>query len=282
MASVSTSSSTTIGTGNPVVTKPTSLAVGDLMFAQCSAIDSGVNPTYSTPSGWTLLTSNSVVSEKSQYLFYKVADSGDVAASNFTFTCSSASAKTAAGILRIANFSSASVATTSTVTAADTTSGTHTLTGITPLRGNELVILMATSGSQVGFSTATAFSSPAVATSNPGTWTNAWNRTTTTGSASTMFCSYASRPEATATGNATLAYSAGGGVNDTVVHFIVINSDQSQTHTPPTQTNLLSAPQIIIGRPIVFSNNTPTVTNTHITSWTNPDKGTTTWTNPDK
>lgn len=67
-----------------VITKPTGLAVGDLLVAIIGAT-SGTSGTIATASGWTSLadTGSSSLPIKIQW---KIADSSDVAASNFTFT----------------------------------------------------------------------------------------------------------------------------------------------------------------------------------------------------
>lgn len=75
-----------------VITKPTGLAVGDLMVAALAMHDSAdANRTFSTPSGWTLAT-NSTTGQSTlrvrTAIFSKVADSSDAAASNFTFSLS--------------------------------------------------------------------------------------------------------------------------------------------------------------------------------------------------
>ena len=69
--------------GTFLVTKPTGLTVGDMLVAITSLeeVYNGI-----TPSGWTSVTipSGSVNGNETN-LFYKLADSGDVAASNYTF-----------------------------------------------------------------------------------------------------------------------------------------------------------------------------------------------------
>lgn len=85
--------SSNTATGNNVsslvITKPTSLSVGDLLLVKLAMYDiSDANRTFLTPSGWTLQT-NSTTGSSSLLVrtatFSKVAESGDVAASNFTF-----------------------------------------------------------------------------------------------------------------------------------------------------------------------------------------------------
>ena len=79
VASVSTN---TMGTGG-VLTKPTGLAVGDLMVA---IVVAETVADLASPGGWTNQGSRDTANYAKTKLFTKVADSGDVAASNFTFT----------------------------------------------------------------------------------------------------------------------------------------------------------------------------------------------------
>lgn len=79
-----------------VITKPSGLAVGDLMLAIVQTneqADSGWN----VPSGWTAELNGNAGFGLTRAVFYKIADSGDVAASNFTF--GKTTSATAAGII---------------------------------------------------------------------------------------------------------------------------------------------------------------------------------------
>lgn len=84
------------GTSNVTVTKPTGLAVGDLMIAVAIEIST-------TQTGWTLIESETTTYDI--LVFSKVADSADVAASDFTFT---SGVQSAATIYRIDGQASAS------------------------------------------------------------------------------------------------------------------------------------------------------------------------------
>ena len=66
------------------VPKPTGLAVGDLMVAFGACVEVR---TISAPAGWSV-QADSVDSGARVYVWTKVADSGDTAASTFTFTVS--------------------------------------------------------------------------------------------------------------------------------------------------------------------------------------------------
>jgi len=82
----SVSSNSTWNTASTTITKPTGLTVGDLMVA----VIAKNNDQYGivAPVGWTLLYTDEP-SHTDSTSFYKVADSGDVAGSNFIFTTTS-------------------------------------------------------------------------------------------------------------------------------------------------------------------------------------------------
>lgn len=84
MTYVSSSSGTgATGAANITITKPTGLAVDDVMIV---ALTANKNP-WTVPSGFTQLqTGESAANAFRSYLYYKVATSTDVAATNFTFS----------------------------------------------------------------------------------------------------------------------------------------------------------------------------------------------------
>lgn len=89
---------------NPVVTKPTGLADGDLMIAVVGScigdVTSVTEP--STPSGWTKIVSQVIdTSNGWATVFAKVADSADASASDFTFPCDTSNSHNVAGLYRI-------------------------------------------------------------------------------------------------------------------------------------------------------------------------------------
>lgn len=104
---VQTSSGTTAtGASSITVTKPTGLAVGDFMFAFISFDDSSAK-TFTTPAGWTELQKNDS-DNQGLVCYYKEADSGDTAASNFTFNLSASTDRIAGAILRVDGLASGS------------------------------------------------------------------------------------------------------------------------------------------------------------------------------
>ena len=85
------------------IAKPSGLAVGDTMFAQ---LWSRSGSTYTTLSGWSVLysaTPSLAGASQPCSVFYKTADSGDVAASTFDFTNGTSTVKSGA-IIRVSGF----------------------------------------------------------------------------------------------------------------------------------------------------------------------------------
>jgi hypothetical protein len=99
---IQSTGSTTYGTSSVAIPKPTGLAVGDLMIAFISIGNSnGFSYT-----GWTLVGSSLPIPGAEIVVLKKVATSGDVAASTFTFICSNSPQLVGGIIYRItgANF----------------------------------------------------------------------------------------------------------------------------------------------------------------------------------
>lgn len=132
--SASTAVATTTSQTSFQPAKPTSLAVGDLMLAICNCADSR---TFSTPTGWTsLISGGNTDGTNRTYFFTKVADSSDVAATNFTFTCS---ATFNGGVVSLHRISGASTNAPTTGFATGTNSQTQTAPTITTPSNNCLV-----------------------------------------------------------------------------------------------------------------------------------------------
>lgn len=86
----------TANVGTVTVTKPTGLAVGDLMLAFMTLNLSGLTP----PSGWTQLDSDNATGGASfnNTVYWKLAVAGDVSATNFTWTAGDALSPFCGGI----------------------------------------------------------------------------------------------------------------------------------------------------------------------------------------
>ena len=115
-----------------VVTKPTGLAVGDLMLAFGGCADAR---TISHPGSWNAVGNDSNGTLR-VYVWTKVADSGDVAASDFTFTASGTFNNAIVSIHRV---SGASTNTPTVGFSSGTNSQTQTAPTITTPSNNCLV-----------------------------------------------------------------------------------------------------------------------------------------------
>lgn len=107
MALAVASTSSTSGSGtNLVITKPTGLAVGDLLLCVMSGTrNGGLNA--NTASGWTLADSEAGTDAVTR-IQYKVADASDVSASDFTFTFTLSATLSGGSLMRITGAPAAS------------------------------------------------------------------------------------------------------------------------------------------------------------------------------
>lgn len=191
--SVPSTSSTTFTSSPIVITKPTGLAVGDIMVCHLGFVPASFLSAITPPSGWAYVTGSSL---SDSVLLYKVADSSDVGATNFSFSFTGFGGITGAGgILRVSDAFLPLLATSSTDTdlgASTTPTFTNT---ITPLASDSLIILAA-----AGDLSDNVVSTFTIATSNP-TWTQAYQFNSATAGGRTVVCAYAIRSAATATGD---------------------------------------------------------------------------------
>lgn len=218
---------------NVTITKPTSLAVGDLMVAHLYKQASS-SPTIDTLSGWTSLL-NTANGNSRTSVQYKIADSGDVAASNFTFTGGGTDAFMSGAIWRITGTASTPIDTNSTL---NTWSGTSAdiAMGITPARASNLLLILV-GGSGIGSDS--DFSGYAIATSNP-SWTEAYD-VNGTSNLSQIAGAYAIRPEITATGN--VSFSSSGSASAGQACIISIQNILDATVSLDVATLASSAPE---------------------------------------
>lgn len=268
--------SASIADSSLVITKPTSLAVGDTMlagiyFSDDSSGSGGIN----TPSGWTLLNTTTTGTPAHEVLaiFIKEADSSDVAASNFTFTRSgSDSAYHLIGhILRITDFGINAGSSSNSSVAGVTT---LTLTGFTPSRANSLFVgFLANSAASTQLNT-----SIALTTNNPSWTERAETSQTDTSRRSTLSVYTASRPEATATGDITATYATS--VPSAHAYCVSLSPQVDGSITPTTYVNAYAInPNIPFGSGVdAIVENPTTATSRSKTSWVGENKPTTTWT----
>lgn len=125
--------------------KPTGLAVGDLMVARMLVAGSA-SMTPTLPSGWAIpsgaSTTYAAAFAQQTYLAYRVADSGDVAATTFTFDTTGATQYGAQGIISRITGAHTTTPINGTPTNQSTTTGTTgTFPSVTTSVANALVLL---------------------------------------------------------------------------------------------------------------------------------------------
>lgn len=219
----STSTAGFISGSGQAITKPTGLAVGDLMLAHIVIAKSGSTVSFS---GWTSIRTNdnSGNAVPRSYLFYKVADSSDVAASDFSYTTTPGiDEKSAGSITRITGQDATTPISTSNGTSTLTTNTSFSLAiGATPSFGNSgLMIFVA------GINAAGTTAGYAIATSNP-TWTEIQDISNGGSSQLIVASAYATRAAATATGNVSFTRSTS---SDCIAQIVIINESQGIIYT---------------------------------------------------
>lgn len=219
----SSQQNTTLGTGSITITKPTSLAVGDLMIAHLGEFATFAG--FNVPSGWASIyqAGNGSNFNVLTSLMYKIADAGDVAASNFTFTSVDGAAKVAGAICRITGFSSGDpIGGFNGID--DYSSGSVSFpAGFTPDGPDTLFLFTATCWRR-----APAFSNYAMVTDNP-TWAQSYQFTINTGGFDGgMALAYAQRASAAATGNFSMSV---GSTTDIEFCGIAINPNSGSIKT---------------------------------------------------
>lgn len=188
-------------TDNIVITKPTGLVAGDLMVAIIE--NGGETNTITPPTNWQEIIT---IAPGSYYLtsYWKIADSSDAAATNFTFDTTT-TAVSAAYMYRIDGHEPSNPIYSFNGTNVSNTANPSFAAAITPA-ANSLLILGFT-GQNLG--TPTTTSAYAIATSNP-TWTE---RGDINSLQSILSTATASRPESTSTGNFSCTLDSGDTTN---------------------------------------------------------------------
>lgn len=212
MAVAYQSAQTNNGTTTTItVTKPVSLAIGDLMLGAIQDVTNG----QSLPSGWTQV--RNIGANSGLIVFWKIATSGDVAATNFTFTGSNGFNKIGS-IARFTGTHQTAPVDQSNFVATNTNAATITSSGITPTAANSMFVMVA--GCYNGLGTALSVSGYAVVTDNP-TWTEAFDiNNGASGDRTQLSYAYGSRAQTTACGNATINPSPNAGGNLVILNII--------------------------------------------------------------
>ena len=267
-------------TSTCTITKPTGLATGNLMLALLFTYEGTGALSVTDESGWTTIegATSGFQGFKSMY---KVADAGDVAASNFTFDASGSADKFSGIIYRITGFNTASPVTNYDLVAYATNSTNPTFAcSVAPLLSDDLLIM--------GFigdtsNTSTTVSGYNISGTNP-TWTEDFEDTegadhiASTAHATGNSLSSITQFDVTTTNSCA----------DNIGILIALAEQKSNTQTPSVisivssvQTPTLSisfTPSVVTS---VVSVQAPTITLTGA-KWTTPDKHSSTWDNQNK
>lgn len=249
-----------------VVTKPSGLAENDLMIFHL--VTNGNNVTPANLSGWTYVGFSAAAgSARVSYCAYKFATSGDVAASDFTWSDIDAGSVGAFGGISVFRGVSQSATLFVQTSNRTTNTGSPSLTGITPSsRGDNLLVQLWNAGSNVS-----SIASYAIATSNP-SWSEAYD---VDGGNLVHSCAYAVRPQTTATGNFSCA--GGDGTTDWNAWFLsfgpALSTSQSETitHTENYERKISIFPSEEI-------THTDNLLSEKSRVWTQENKNPTTWT----
>lgn len=256
------------GIGTLTITKPTGLAVGDILVA---SVFGGGGGDVSTPSGWTsLITVDTDYDVYRARCFTKTADASDVAAANFAF--SNSYGGFCYGFL--SRLSGAAYDKITTYNRSNSATSSVSYTGVTPAYADSLFIIVSAFGNGGGSSP--YFSSYAMATSNP-TWTEQVEYDNGGGFASSIASS--TRSASTATGNISLSIS-GLGANSDVYSYLLVFLPTANVATTPTTVDLVSTiPPTLF--PISITSAVPAVTVVQENGiWTNDTQtATPTWVN---
>lgn len=272
---VTLESYTTVGISvgsSATLNKPTGLAVGDTMMAllTCTIVNSSHK--FTVPTGWNqeAINSDNTNSYRVQ-IMTKVADSDDVAASNFSFSISSSQAYGCA-LLRLSGYGI--VEGTSTATTTNTASVTSVVaTGFTPSRANDFFVIVA-GGYGPTAGTTFDFNSYSIATDNP-TWTE---QTELSDSAQDCVFAFATatRTQVTATGNVTVGVNNGSASasSDYCIAVIAVAPSLSASSNPDPLSITSRVDVLLSPASANFAVNSVTTNTMGEVEWTNQDKPT--------
>jgi len=127
-------------TASLVCTKPVGLSEGEMILAFVMTDATGKD--HGAPVGWSNVFEDYGPTSVTTSVFYKIADSSDVAASNFTFTCD-ASEAFGVHLLRVSGANATQSQPISQKTAVQSRGSTNTLTEITTDTANCLLFAIA-------------------------------------------------------------------------------------------------------------------------------------------
>lgn len=258
---------------------PDSVAVGDLLIAHVSS--TGESGSWATPSGWTEIQQGTT-GTLAVAAFYKIADSGDAAASTLPFV-QDTSSNAGGRMFRITGHKSSGPINTSQK-GTNANNATVTVGTITPSVAYCLILFLVAAKSDGATRTCSGY---ALATSSP-SFTEAYDDQYDT-NAGHIAAAYGERPQTTATGNATATLSGA----DPNVGILIAIEPQTENASVTGATGSLaltgnagavtgSASVTGSTGSLVIGGNAGTV-QTPDPDWNSVDKSATpSWNNPDK
>jgi hypothetical protein len=259
------------------ITKPVGLAVGDLLIGVVHGNETGG---ITIPTGWTGLSS--IVGSVSLITYYKIATSTEVAASNFTWTVTSGNY--IGGLIARVTGHNATTPVAVFANDTETASSSPTFTStVTPTTPDSLLFFFL--GTFVNSSTSRTSSGYAIVTSNP-TWTEQIDITTNAPGSATyqLAVATATRPQITATGNATVTMS--GLCTELSNTMLVVRPALAFTTTETITTTEIPNPDSIVKGVTKNLSETTTITDTLTDTkqkdWNNVPKNSSTWNNVNK
>ena len=285
---------TATNTNAVTVTKPTSLALSELMIAVISNGGKNDPATAATHAGWTQVSNTNDTTSGfalDNTVLAKVSDSADVAASDFTFSVTNTTDVVVGSIIRISGGFSTVGASEVDDSDSDGVGGSNTYTGgVTPNESNTLLIV----GEATGGNNSNTHTGYAVANDNP-SWTERadFGDNYDDGSSNDflyMGIGTSTFAVGTATGNYTVVNQDSSVDN---AHGFIISINESPVNvtvnlTPLIVTAILPEETVtgdanITLTPLIVTSTMPDVTvSTPENKWTEQSKNTPTWTNQSK
>jgi len=276
----SSNSNTTASGTSLVITKPTGLAVGDLLVACIYSYNTvGGADDINTPTNWELTQSSGGFPGADRHrtsTFIKVADSSDVAASNFTFTTTN-SVRIAGLLMRVSGISAIDPYSVGGSDDHEDTANPAFVYAITPATNNTLLITAIAGATNEVWA---EFSAPVISGTNP-TWTNRYD-----GDFEVYTAPYTATSQITSL-DVTVDSGASGSTSwVSTITIIDGRTDASAENTLVTTTSTTftqaGTADTITGNTF-FTTSSETFTQAGIgtspTQWINGNKNTSTWTN---
>lgn len=259
------------------ITKPTGLAVGDLMIGRIYGNISTDTPT--APSGWTQLVVQNI-SGRRNIVYHKIANAGDVAATNFTWSWSGAGF--VAG--EIFRFSDAKLVVNFDTDTESSNGGTKNFTDISITPANEMPSILLALFAGRNYPLSATVSGYAVVNNNP-SWTEVFDDYNGTDDV-VISSAYGTYNAVTATGAFSCAVSAGGGTQNSGVILLAVERDviilqadvglfTLSLPATTTLTKIVGTLKATLGRFILTGNQV----DSKKTIWKNDSKNETNWTN---